>query len=152
MKSGYSLLEVLIVLAIIGGLAGIGVMNYVGWRNNSVVRDAATQIAQDIERVRSDAKRLNTTRQLFAASGNSYQIRDGNNTVLSTRSLPAGAQIAQVAQDTSAQASISLAFTAPYGTQSTAASWYDIVVRSVSNASTTRTVRVIGPLGKVIIR
>lgn len=152
MKSGFSLVEILIVIAVVGVIAGVGSLSYVNWRNNSVVSDAVRQITQDIERARSDAKRLNATRRFFASTGTSYQIRDGNDAVLNTRILPQGAQIAQVTQDTSSQTSISLSFAAPYGTQSTAAAWYDIVVRSVSNTNLTRTVRVIGPLGKVIVR
>lgn len=158
-KKGFTVIEVIIAVAIIGVLASVGIINYNVWRNKSLVSEAAYQIAQDIEKIRSDAKRLNETRQLtFTApdtgSNNvitSYSKKDAIGSVISTSSLPAGVKVYQVKEAGTAKTATTLSFTAPYGTQSTAISYYDIVVQSLASSSVSRTVRIIGPLGKVVI-
>lgn len=154
MKSGFTLVEIIVAVAILGILAAIGVMNYTTWHNSTLVTEAARQITQDIERTRSEAKRYNLSRQLYAAIGTSYELRDQSNSVISTRTLPRGIRIAQlraVAASTTTPSSISLVFSGSYGTQGTTVQYYDIDLQNQNGGGITRTVRVIAPLGKVIV-
>ncbi|WP_420596707.1 pilus assembly FimT family protein [Deinococcus sp.] len=57
-SGGFTLLEMLVVLAIIGILAGIGYFNYLRQIRIGQVREAATQVATDLRTARDSAMRL----------------------------------------------------------------------------------------------
>jgi prepilin-type N-terminal cleavage/methylation domain-containing protein len=58
MKRGFTLLEILIVCAILAVLLGIGVMNFRRLRQNLELRQAQQILVQELNRARSDSKKL----------------------------------------------------------------------------------------------
>ncbi len=161
---GFTLVEILIVVAVMGILLAAGATgygDYVRWRTVSLVRDAASQVAQDVERVRSEAKRTNSTKSFSITAtlpNNTYSFTCGSTTCTGT--LPTGATIASITGNSPQ----TICFQGIYGTQSTfytgsitgcttnsITGYYDIVVRSSTNSTITKTVRILGPLGRVYI-
>jgi prepilin-type N-terminal cleavage/methylation domain-containing protein len=61
-KRGLSLLELLIVLAVLGLLLGLGVPNFLRWRAQAEVDEAARSLAQAFQYARAEAKRTNANR------------------------------------------------------------------------------------------
>ena len=57
-KSGFTLLEMLLVCAVITILLGIGVINYQRFRANLELRQAQQIFVQELNRARSDSRRL----------------------------------------------------------------------------------------------
>lgn len=80
-RAGFTLLELLIVITIIGIISAVGLPNL--RRDTPQVRDAARVITADLNRVRSEAIRLNTPVGItFVPGSGSYQAyidanRDG---------------------------------------------------------------------------
>lgn len=60
-KAGYTLVEVLIVVAIMGILSGIGVVGFQSAIANARIKDAAYNVTAYMERTANEARRLNTT-------------------------------------------------------------------------------------------
>lgn len=153
MKAGFTLLEVLIVLVIVGILAALGLGGYTRWRASSAVGEGTQVFTQAVNAARTGAKRLNTCQEirLTATSASpSLTLRaypgsscSGTPTIR-TLLLPAGVQ---ASLDSGAN---SLAFTAPYG--STDASPAQFQVYWAANPSITRLVRITGIFGKVIVK
>ena len=44
-NKGFSLLEIIVVLAIIGGISAVGIPNFIKWSNNRAVVNATSQVA-----------------------------------------------------------------------------------------------------------
>lgn len=65
---GFTLLEVLVVIAVLGILLTIGVITITSWRNSSLINQAATDLAQALGRERTEAKRLNESRKVILTS------------------------------------------------------------------------------------
>lgn len=137
---GYTLLELLVVIAVIGILAGIGFSVLSGARARAVVRDTAQQITADLNRARSSAQRSNQDASLvLAGDGKSYALTlAGADT---TFTLPSGLTVQSVNTD---PAETTATYTAPYGelSGSTGRLW------KVSSAAATVYVKTVGVTGK----
>ena len=59
MKRGLSLLELLVALAVLGLLLGLGVPNFLRWRAQAELDEAARSLAQAFQYARAEAKRAN---------------------------------------------------------------------------------------------
>jgi prepilin-type N-terminal cleavage/methylation domain-containing protein len=143
-RSGFTLLEGLVVLAVLGILLAIATPSYLRWQANTVTNEAALQFARDIERTRTEAKRLNTPMRIELASDNSYRRINVASGATTSISLPPGVRLVGLG------ASMGATFSPPYGT--TDAPLRSFAVSWRNDASIERTVRVVGVTGKVIVQ
>ena len=109
MKSskGFSLLEMIIIIAVIAILVTLAVPSMVGQRQNAILKDTVSMIRGDLEMARSWAIRENAcVPVIFSADGYTVfvdngsgggvaknWVRDGDERILCNRKLPAGTQI-----------------------------------------------------------
>ncbi len=79
-QSGFTLVEVMVVVAIVGIITSIAVAGYLSWKPGYVFRGAVSQVRGDLNRAKMRA--VETRRQcrvVFTANG--YTIEDGNRTM-----------------------------------------------------------------------
>lgn len=75
-RQGFTLLEILVVLAIIGILLGIFGLNLIRSIRTAELREAATQVATDFRRARAQAQRgsVGMTVSVLRTGGNTYTV------------------------------------------------------------------------------
>ncbi|MDY6830246.1 MAG: GspH/FimT family pseudopilin [Thermodesulfobacteriota bacterium] len=83
MKKGFTLMELMVVVAITAVIMAIAIPNVVSWRNNQQLSRAARQVFVDIQATRMSAVKYNQ----FAF----IQFDTGNGTYVAWRDSPAGA-------------------------------------------------------------
>lgn len=140
-KEGFTLLELLIVLAVVGVLAALGLSSFVNAQRNAQLSEAAAQFATDLQRARSTAQRYNQDASLVLVldDPSSYILTlDGPPT---TRRLPHGAQVQLV------RGNSNITYSAPYGEVDAADRSFAV---SSPRTDKVRAVRIIGVTGKVI--
>ncbi len=75
-QQGFTLIELMIVVAIVGILSVYGVSNFPRWRANIRVNSAAREIASDLQLARMRAIALNTSVQVvFDVNRDTYQVQ-----------------------------------------------------------------------------
>ncbi|MCD0164465.1 Tfp pilus assembly protein FimT/FimU [Deinococcus sp. 12RED42] len=136
---GFTLIEVLIVMAVLGIVLAIAGNSLLGYLQSQQMREAARQVAGDLERVRSGAMRYNTEATFEIISATSYRMTV--NGVAQTITLPASTQI------TSTPANATLTYSAPYSELTSAQA--SIVVKRTGSTKQT-ILRTVGVTGKVI--
>lgn len=106
-SNGSSLLEAIVIIAIVAILTTVAVPSMVGQRQNAILKDTVSMIRGDLEMARSWAIRENAfVPVIISAEGYTVFIdngsgggvaenwvRDGNERVLCNRKLPQGVQI-----------------------------------------------------------
>lgn len=158
-SQGFSLIEALIVLAIVGILATVTIGSYARWRASSTVLDAAQQFAQAVATTRTGAKRANTCWQIRLSaplsSATSYEVRrfphhacTGTPAQEQIYALPPGTMIRLTGVTSTGTNNVN--FIPPYATTDPAPNTY--VVQWRANPSIQRTVRVTSILGKVVVK
>ncbi|MBX8464251.1 prepilin-type N-terminal cleavage/methylation domain-containing protein [Deinococcus sp. RIT780] len=136
---GFTLIEVLIVMAVLGIVLAIAGNSLLGYLQSQQMREAAQQVAGDLERVRSGAMRYNRDATFEIISSTSYRMTV--NGASETVTLPDSAQI------TSTPANAILTYSAPYSELSSAQA--TIVVKRTGSTKQT-TLRTVGVTGKVV--
>jgi len=146
-KRGLSLLELLIALAVLGLLLGLGVPNFLRWRAQAEVDEAARSLAQAFQYARAEAKRANANRCVRV-------WRDGFAVGASCAALSAPTQRFSRVQVSESNYSsfppLDVVFRPPYGT--TDAPLKRLTLRHTRYPDLTRSVHVIGVIGKVVVR
>ena len=49
-NKGFSLLEIIVVLAIVGALAGVGIPNFAKWNNKRIIANASEEVASFVKK------------------------------------------------------------------------------------------------------
>ncbi len=140
-KGGFTLLELLLVLVIVGILASLGMSTFIRAQRNAQLQEATVQFAADLQRARSAAQRHNqNARVALGEEPAAYTLALGGET--SERRLPHDAQVRVE------RGSARVTYTAPYG--EVGALNKRFVITS-GRTERVRYVKVIGVTGKVII-
>ena len=141
-EEGFSLLELLLVCAIIGILGAVVTTTFTGATRRSQVSEASAQLASDLQRARSSAQRFNQNAviRIATTTATTYTLTLGTQAAI-TRTLPTNTQVSVTA------APLVITYSAPFGEMSpmTGAT---LTARS-RNGSEARAVRVLGVTGKV---
>ena len=93
---GFSLFELLIVIAVIAVVSAIVTPNIISWRNSAKLRGAAGNVKGDLEMSKARAVRESSPVTVTFTATN-YQVtftdKDGNVRTLRDRQLPAGVRV-----------------------------------------------------------
>ena len=93
---GFSLFELLIVIAVIAVVSAIVTPNIISWRSNAKLRGAAGIVKGDLEMSKARAVRERSPVTVTFTATNyqvSYTDKDGNTRTLRNRQLPAGVRV-----------------------------------------------------------
>ncbi len=92
-QKGFSLLELLTILAILIILSGLAISSMTKWLNKAKAKVVAEQLVSDIQWARSLSLKYGSITMVF--SSNKYEIRTSSGTVLKTVSMPDGLSLSE---------------------------------------------------------
>ncbi|MFC4638428.1 pilus assembly FimT family protein [Deinococcus hohokamensis] len=135
-QEGFTLLEILVVLAILGIVFGLVLSSMLGFIRSNQLRDAATQVQGDLEQARSSTLRYNRPAQFRVTSASTYELLI--NGQRSSRTVPNAVTLAPL--------NTTVDYTAPYSVMSSASQSIVLTL-----GSKTRRVRTVGVTGKAVV-
>ena len=106
-KKGFSLMELMVVLAILAVIAALGVPSLIGWRSDAKLREAVSQLRGDLEMAKLRAVRENDFVAVLlnaddymvfiddgaGGGGRGDYTANGSEEILRNRQMPAGVRI-----------------------------------------------------------
>ena len=95
-SAGFSIFELLIVIAVIAVVSAIVTPNIISWRNNAKLRGAADNLRGDLQMSKARAVRERAPVTVTFAATNyqvTYTDKNGNTRTLRNRKLPAGVRV-----------------------------------------------------------
>lgn len=145
LPKGISLLELLIVLAVLGILLGVGFVSLRSYQESLTLREAATQVATELLSIRQQARRqsVNFTFQATASSSTYKAGRTSDLASLADKALPRGVVFQSVPPGGG-----SITFIAPYGIVSAP----NRTFRLRGPGNRVLEVHIVGSTGKVVVR
>ena len=82
---GFTLLELIIVMALIGLMLAVGIPEYMSWRAQARYREVSQSIASTLREARARALARNAQHRVeINVAGNRYRVVEGNRTIGST--------------------------------------------------------------------
>lgn len=160
-RDGFTMLEILALLVVLGIMLAIATPSYVRYINTMRMRESTQQVARDLERARTEAKRTNTCWTFKRISSTQYRLQsyvNSTNAALPSRECTgtAGTVINRTMGPGTALNLVTTADTAyfrpPFGTNYGASEKLSFQIVSTANTSIRSTVTVLGVLAKVIIK
>ena len=148
MKRGFSLLEFLIVLGILGFLLGLTVPNYLRWRAQAQLDEAARSLAWAFQQARAEAKRTNSSRCMKVFTSPKVGWASGTN--CDNLSSPTFTLSGVTITTNHSSTPVIITFYPPYGT--TDAPLKKFTLKHERYTDLTRSVHVIGVTAKVVVR
>ncbi|RTG92022.1 prepilin-type N-terminal cleavage/methylation domain-containing protein [Thermus scotoductus] len=147
MRRGLSLLEVLVVLALLGILAALAVPAYGRWRAQAELNQAARSLTWAFQQARAEAKRTATPRCVTVFPAADGQAAGWSMDQTCPSQGPPQHPLRGVKLTLTSPQSAS--FSPPYGTVDF--EYLDFPLQHASRPDLTRTVRVLGVTGKVVV-
>ena len=90
--SGFSLIELLIGIAIMAILAGLAMPSFQAWLQNTQIRNAAESIQNGLQRARAEAVGRNTNVEFVLGAGSSWVVQLPDGTNIESRSSSEGSR------------------------------------------------------------
>lgn len=131
--AGFTLLELLAVLAVVGILAAIATPGYLRWRDASLLRQAQRLVAVELDRARTTAKRTNAPRAVTWTG-----------TTFNGRPLEGGVTISSPPQ--------TVTYLQPYGTLGKVGGTLPTYEIRLTKGGLSASVRVVGVFGKAVVK
>jgi prepilin-type N-terminal cleavage/methylation domain-containing protein len=153
---GFTLLEMLLGIAILGILGGAALRTYFLETNRSQVRALQQQIIADLQDARSKAQRFSTQRTVRIVNATQYQVLNGG-TVIQTRNTPSNLRMlirtSSTAGTQAVPSNFNFRYMPPFGLFDTGSAATIEVGRATATPTTLTDsvfIKVIGVTGKVI--